>query len=253
MNHALIIASCGSAAPEARAGLAALEKTLADAAPGYICVRAFTSSAVRRVLAERGENVPSPAEALEHLRRGGARKIAVQPTHLLCGNEYSKLKTEILAMADSFEPLIAGRPLLADSMDIRTFASRLSKNYPAISGEIAVFMGHGTENFAGTAYPALQTALRLEGRSDIYTGVMNGWPGLDDILRQLETNRPRRIRLLPLLLTAGKHVRRDLAGEWKERLEQAGHTVQCSFTGLSELPWVQEMYREKLLDILPPE
>lgn len=252
MVHAIIIASSGSSAPEALAGIAALENALSAAAPGCICARAFTSPAIRRVLAERGENVPSPAAALEQLRRAGARRVAVQPTHLICGHEYGKLKADALAAAGSFEYLAVGLPLLAGGGDIREFAARLAQNHPAVSGETAVFMGHGAGHFAGMAYPALQTALRLEGREDIYIGVMNGWPSLGDIIRQLGTNGPRRVRLLPLLLAAGKHARRDLAGTWTERLEQAGHTVQCSLAGLGGLPWVQEMYREKLIGILPP-
>lgn len=221
--------------------------------PSYTCVRVFTSPVIRRILADREENVPSLTEALEQLRRNGTRRVVVQPAHLLSGYEYGKLKTEALAIADSFESLTVGSPLLADSRDILAFAARLSRNHPAAMGETTVFMGHGTEHFAGMAYPALQTALRLMGRDDIYIGVMNGWPGLEDVICQLKADGQRQIHLLPLLLTAGKHVRRELAVEWKERLELAGHTVRCSFAGLSELPWVREMYREKLLDVLPPE
>lgn len=47
-------------------------------------------------------------------------------------------------------------------------------------------MGHGTEHFANAACPALQTALNLLGRTNIYIGTVEGWPGLEDILRQLE-------------------------------------------------------------------
>lgn len=254
MYRALIIASYGSSVPETRAGLAALEKTLTGAAPGYSCLRIFTSPIIRRVLAERGEHVPGLTEALEHLRRGGARRVVVQPTHLLYGAGYGELEAEALAMADSFESLATGRPLLADGGSIRAFAARLSRNCPAAEGGAIVFMGHGTEHPAGTAAcPALQTALRLAGRNDIYIGVMNGRPGLADVIRQLGAGGPRQVRLAPLLLSAGTHVRRELTGEWKAHLERAGHTVRCSFAGLCELPWVREMYREKLLGILPAE
>ena len=94
-------------------------------------------------------------------------------------------------------------------------------------------------------YPALQTALHLLGRNDIYIGTVEGWPGLEEILRQLEPGGARRIDLLPLMLVAGDRARNDMAVEWKSRLEGMGHTVVCSFTGLGELPWVQEMYRER--------
>ena len=135
-----------------------------------------------------------------------------------------------------------------DTGDIRRFARCLSRDCPAEAGGAVVFMGHGTEHFANAAYPALQTALRLEGREDVYIGTVEGWPGLADILRQL--GGPRRVKLLPLMLVAGDHARNDMAGTWKQALEEAGHTVSCSFTGLGELPWVQEMYRERLLDMM---
>ena len=52
-------------------------------------------------------------------------------------------------------------------------------------------------------------------------------PGLEDVVRQLAPEGPRHIRLAPLMLVAGEHARSDMAGEWKGRLEAAGHTVQC--------------------------
>ena len=85
------------------------------------------------------------------------------------------------------------------------------------------------------------------GRDDIYIGTVEGWPGLEDVLRQLKPCGPLKVRLQPLMLVAGDHARNDMAGEWRERLEQAGHTVTCSFIGLGELPWVQKMYQERLL------
>lgn len=110
-------------------------------------------------------------------------------------------------------------------------------------------MGHGTEHFANAAYPALQTALALLGRDDIYIGTVEGWPGLEDILRQLDPGGVREIRLLPLMLVAGDHAQNDMAGAWKTWLEQADYTVGCSFTVPGELPWVQEMYRERLEEL----
>lgn len=103
---------------------------------------------------------------------------------------------------------------------------------------------------ANAAYPALQTALDLLGRKDIYVGTVEGWPGLEDVLRQLEPGGPWRIGLLPLMLVAGDHARNDMAGDWKSRMEKAGHTVTCTFTGLGQLAWVQKMYQEKLAALL---
>ena len=39
--------------------------------------------------------------------------------------------------------------------------------YPQKDGGAVVLLGHGTEHFANAVYPALQTALRLEGREGL--------------------------------------------------------------------------------------
>lgn len=251
MERALVVASFGAGAPEARSAITAVEDALRQGAPGYGFVRVFTSSAVRRVLAGRGERVLSLTEALEALRSAGTRRVLVQPTHLLCGVEYDRLKAEAEAFSGDFETLDLGRPLLADAEDVRRFANRLGAAHPARGGgAVTVFLGHGTEGPAGAVYPALQTGLRLEGREDLLVGAVKGWPTLDDVLRQLEPGGPRRIELVPLMLTAGYHARKDMAGEWKPRLEQAGRRVACLFIGLGERSWVQRMYRERLDELL---
>ena len=250
MKQTLVVASFGTSVPEARIGITAVEKALAAAAPGYTCTRAFTSPTIRRILKGRGEDVPSLTEALERLAAEGVRRVVVQPTHLLYGYEYDNLKAEAGAMAGRFETLLVGRPLLADNNDLQRFARQLSQDHPAEDGTVTVFMGHGTEHFANAAYPALQTALHLMDRHDLFIGTVEGWPGLDDILRQLAQGGSRKVRLLPLMLVAGDHARKDMDKDWRSRLEAAGHTVTCSFTGLGQLPWVQEMYRERLMKLL---
>ena len=167
MERGMIAVSFGTSVPEAQTAVEAVENALRREAPGYSFARAFTSPTIRRVLAGRGERVPSLTEALEALRAAGVRRAAVQPTHLLYGVEYDKLKAETEAFAGAFDVLALGRPLLADTGDIKRFAARLSQAYPLAEGSAAVFMGHGTDHFANAVYPALQTGLRLEGRGDL--------------------------------------------------------------------------------------
>lgn len=250
MDKGLVIVSFGTSVPEARRAVTAVEDALRHSAPGWETVRAFTSPTIRRILAGRGETVPSLPEALEHLRSEGVRRIAVQPTHLLYGFEYDKLRAEAEALSGGFDALSVGCPLLADTADLRRFAAGLSGTYPPEDGGAVVLMGHGTEHFANAVYPALQTGLRLAGREDMLVGTVEGWPALEDVVRLLAAEGPRHVRLVPLMLVAGEHARSDMAGVWKRLLEEAGHTVQCSFTGLGEFPWVQEMYQERLAKLL---
>lgn len=249
-ERAVVVASFGTSVPEARGSITAVEESLAAAAAGYACVRAFTSPAIRRILKERGEAVPGLAEALEALAAEGVRQVVVQPTYFLYGREYDKLREEAEALSGRFSSLTVGRPLLSDSGDVRRFALRLSQAYPAAEGAAAVFMGHGTGRPAHAVYPALQAALDRLGRGDLCVGTVKGSPTPEDILRRLEPGGARQITLLPLMLVAGAHARNDMAGVWKPRLERAGHRVTCSFRGLGELDWVREMYRERLEALL---
>lgn len=248
MRQALVMLSFGTSVPEARVSIEAVEKALGEAAAEYTSVRAYTSPTIRRILAGRGEKVPSLTEALEQLYSEGVKRVLVQPTHLLYGYEYDKLKAEAEGYFDRFEQLIVGEPLLADHSDILRFAEKIVETCPRQQGEAIVYMGHGTGHAANAVYSALQTALNEAGRSDIYIGTVEGWPGLAEILQMLKA--PCKVRLLPLMLVAGDHARKDMAVAWKKELEQAGHAVQCAFTGLGELSWVQGMYQDKLMKIL---
>lgn len=248
MRGGLVLVSFGTSVPEARRAVTAVEDVLRRTAPDWEAVRAFTSPTIRRILAERGEQIPSLTEALERLHDEGVSQVVVQPTHLLYGYEYDKLRAEAERFSGCFETLSTGRPLLADNNDILCFAEKLAETHPAQEGAAVVYMGHGTEHFANAVYPALQTALHLAGRDDIYIGTVEGWPGLEDILRQLKT--PSRVALLPLMLVAGDHARNDMDIDWRQRLEQAGHSVTCAFTGLGELAWVQKMYQDRLSETL---
>ena len=99
-EQAVVITSFGTSVPEARISITLVEEALAAAAKNWTCVRAFTSPTIRRILKERGEDIPSRTEALERLSTDGIRKVIVQPTHLLYGYEYDKLKAEAAAFAD---------------------------------------------------------------------------------------------------------------------------------------------------------
>jgi len=92
------------------------------------------------------------------------------------------------------------------------------------------------------------------GRGDILVGAIEGWPGLDELLPVLERQGAERVILAPLLLTAGAHVREDIAGpgpeSWKSRLEAAGLTVHPVLEGLGRLPQVQGLYVRRLEQLL---
>lgn len=250
MKQAVLCVSFGTSVPEARVSITAVEETLRQASPDRLFLRAFTSPTIRRVLAERGEEVPGVAEALERLWEQGVREVLVQPTHVLYGHEYDKLRRETENWRDRFDQLELGRPLLADAADIQALAEAVGEAYPPCDGETLVLLGHGTDHFANAVYPALQTAFRLNGRTDVLVGTVEGWPDYGDVARQVRSGSGQRVHLAPLMLVAGDHAVNDMAGggpdSWASRLAAEGCEVRCTMRGLGQLPTVRALYRAHL-------
>ena len=198
MKQALLAVSFGTSVPRARQDIEAVERVLAAGAPERAFCRAYTSPTIRRILAERGEPVSGLPEALEALAAAGVEDVAVQPTHLLYGFEYDKLKADAAAFAGRFARLALGRPLAADSESLRALAACMARRFGQPEGGALVLLGHGTEHFANMVYPAMQTALRLAGGRRAYMGTVEGWPGFDEVLAQLRRLLPEDIGALTL-------------------------------------------------------
>lgn len=123
MKKALVIVSFGTTYERARRSIDAVERALAQAAEGYDVFRAYTSSIVRKVLKSRGEIVPSLEEALEKLANESYDTVFVQPTHLLCGNEYDeKIRASYMRYAGRFLRGGIGKPLIANNDDLLKLA-----------------------------------------------------------------------------------------------------------------------------------
>ena len=124
MKKALVIVSFGTTYERARRSIDAVERALAQAAEGYDVFRAYTSSIVRKVLKSRGEIVPSLEEALEKLANESYDTVFVQPTHLLCGNEYDeKIRASYMRYAGRFLRGGIGKPLIANNDDLLKLAA----------------------------------------------------------------------------------------------------------------------------------
>ena len=87
MKQAILVVSFGTAVPRARDDIEAVETELRALRPQLPFYRAFTSPRIRRILADRGETIPSLEDALEQMQRDGITDAAVQPTHILYGYE----------------------------------------------------------------------------------------------------------------------------------------------------------------------
>ena len=118
--------------------------------------------------------------------------------------------------------------------------SSIAQSYD--SNTAVCFLGHGSKTRPNTVYTSLQALLP----KSCFLGVLSGRPNAADVLSQLRASPYRRVVLHPLLLSAGGHALRDMAGDsetsWKSVFEKSGYPVQCVLRGLGEYPAIQALF-----------
>lgn len=229
--------------------IAAIERDLAAAFPERTLRRAFTSGMVlRRWKKERGVEIDDVPAALERLAGEGYTDLLLQPTHVVNGEEYHKMLQQAELFRDRFDRLAVGAPLLTAAEDYLDLGRVLMEVLPPKAEERAVlYMGHGSEHQANSAYALMEYAFHDLGRSDVIVGTVEGYPDFEAALRRLK-ERPavKEVELRPLMTVAGDHAKNDLAGEeedsWKNILEGMGYRVSCVLTGLGEYPQVRALF-----------
>lgn len=215
----------------------AAEADLSAAFPQLPCYRAFTSAVVRRRLAGRMA-VDGVEEALARMAAGGLEGALVQPTLLIPGEEYDRLRARI--PADGRFAL--GDPLLRDEADLAAMAAILREAYPLDKDTVLLAMGHGTTHSANGLY--LRLARHMA--PDMALCTVEGRPSFREAVDALLAQPRRKVHLVPLLLVAGDHSKNDMAGpgpdSLRSLLERAGFQVSWSLRGLGELPAVRRRF-----------
>lgn len=248
MKTALLVVSFGTTHPDTLEDtIAATENTLAAAFPQYPIYRAFTSAIVRRRLKSKyGLHADSVEEALARIGAEGFSQVLIQPTMVIPGEEYDRLLACVQAAAGSLSTRV-GRPLLCGGADLDAIIGILRDAFPVDDDTVLLFMGHGTKHGASGIYTRL--ARKMEALSG---GAMTActMDAFDAALETLSAGSRRKVRLVPLLFTAGTHAKEDMAGRLRATLEAAGFTVEPIFQSLGQLEAIREMYVRRVAEIL---
>ncbi len=235
----ILLVSPGTAAPDNRkSALTGIKRTVAEQFPGWELREAFTSII---------------NEALEKAEAESVRRLIVQPLHLMHGREYAKVVCALRERGRYFAQVVLGEPLLSSDAD---FAAVLLAVIRRDDGRTAVcLVGHGSggslEANADDIYIKMQKKLIQAGYKNYYVGVLKGKPSLEDIRNALKGDflgKYRRVVLLPFMIEAGSHAKRDVAGAWKRELERDGYEVVCILEGLGQIRQVQKLYAQHIRD-----
>ena len=243
----LVAASFGTSHEHTfKKNIKAVEERIEAEFPGWKTARVYTSGIIRKVLAGRGIDVDDLSSCLEKAKAGGIKQAAVLPTHLLYGVEYEKLVSLGDEFKDSFDSLEFGKPLLADTRDLLELTEIIADEFPKKEGRCIILMGHGTEHYVNPVYASLEYMFRQLGRSDILVGTVEAYPELEHVLSLVKAGGYKAAAVTPLMLVAGDHAAKDMAGDdkdsWKSQLEALGLDVTVVMRGLGEIPAVQDMY-----------
>lgn len=186
------------------ASLGLLEAGLAQAFPGFPVFRAF--------LSHQFPEVPTLEQALLNL--SGYDQILVQPMLVAPGPAYEEILQRCIGCA-------IGTPLLAH----RDFLTALRRRF---SGPLLLML-HGA--------PGLKLVLPSLPQ-DTYLAALRGSPTLSSVLPALSGQT---VRLIPLLLTAGCHLHRDLA-LWQAQLERSGCIPVLHRQPLAHWPEIPQLF-----------
>jgi sirohydrochlorin cobaltochelatase len=188
----------------------------------------------------------------------GFTHVAVQSLHTIAGEEFHELKQTVRAFGhipEGFHKISTGLPLLGDQKDMERVVSAIISTIPEQRKpeDAVVLMGHGTSHGSNAVYAALMWQLQLQD-PNLFLGVVEGFPEINDILPILKERNIQKVWLMPFMSVAGDHARNDMAGpeedSWKSVLNHAGINGEVILRGTGEYDEFVEIWIDHIRDIL---
>ncbi|MGL5053467.1 MAG: sirohydrochlorin cobaltochelatase [Cetobacterium sp.] len=210
---------------------------------------AYTSRIINRILLKRGIKNLNTTEILEKLLEEGYKHVILQPSYIINGTEMEALKREAENYSDKFEEIRVGTALLSSIEDYFNVLKVLEEEIVDLKNdEGLVMVGHGTNHPALSAYPMLNYIVK-DLKLPIYIGTIEGYPGLEKVIKELKRDKKNKVRLTPFMFLAGDHAKNDIGVDWKDTLEANGIKVTLNLKGLGEIEKIQNIFIEKIRNL----
>lgn len=266
MKQAILVVAFGSTVDSAREqNIDSIVDYIRQSFPDYTVKLAFSSRIIVKRLRERGIIVPTEQGALEQLIQDGYTHVYVQPLHFTGGEEFDKLKHNILAHEGEgqLEVLRVGRPLVyymaqedhPDDYQILIDRFIKSLNIPDEDGLLLV--GHGGLGSGNSSYGNLQFKLIRAGLTNVRVAVLENAPYITDVAlpwEWLDGKRPKTIYVHPLLLVLGDHAQNDLFGDEDDsvvnEIAAAGYEVKPINSALGSYDVIHDIFRQHVQDCI---
>ena len=254
MKKGILLVGFGTTVPEARVSYENIERSVKEAFPGMPVYWSYTSRIIIRKMANEGQHLFTPEEALASMMREDFTHVAVQSLHTIPGEEFHGVVENVhkfAGMNKGLRKVLVGYPLMASSEDVQRAAENILKVIPKDrkKKDAVVLMGHGTHHPANVYYAALNYHVQKMDPK-VFVGTVEGWPEIDEITSELKQQRIKKAYLMPFMSVAGDHARNDMAGpgedSWKSILEKEGITCVPVLRGTAEYQEFVDLWVEHL-------
>ncbi|HED30863.1 MAG TPA: sirohydrochlorin cobaltochelatase [Prosthecochloris aestuarii] len=269
-RKAILLAHFGTSFVSALPSLQNIRQRVQDEFPGVEVRSCFTSNMIRNIWSARRRKpekwleqgvpedvlyVQSFLGAIGGLQSDNYRTIVVQPTHVYHGEQYEDLKSHVTALQSirtikqvwaPFDKLVLSRPALGtygiehDYLDdleevVRVVEADVQK--AGATGAGMLYVAHGNEFFSSGVFHEMLNSLRKRNPSTaVHIGMVEGYPGVEEIVAELKTAGVCKVLMKPFMITAGDHAHHDIdndePGSWRGELENAGIEVVTEMEGL---------------------
>lgn len=283
---AILLASFGTTVPSGVIALNNITEQVRKAYPGTEVRITFTSNMVRAVWKKRraeadkwlAQGIPPEIlhvkniiQAMGDLQEDGYRNIIVQPTHMFYMEQSYDLNNYISALGSiktlkakwqPFDTVVMGRPALGMPGDRYSYHDDVDRVVRSLANDVELarkegasllYMGHGNEYWSTGIYTETEKKMRIAYPDvQIFIGVVEGTPVIDDLLPAMKAAKSKKIILRPFMITAGDHAVNDMAGtekdSWKSILSAEGFVVQPVLEGLGSNPVFAALFVENIAD-----
>jgi sirohydrochlorin cobaltochelatase len=254
MDYPIVIAAFGTTS-RARATYAVVDTRLKTRFPENEIYWAYSSRIVRHKLSQNDIELPSPPMVLNKIAAIGHKWAVVQSFNMICGHEFDRLKDEVL---NGPVRVSIGHSLLCGSNDFMAVSKAMAPVFAKDPDEAVVLIGHGTDHYSWSVYPAFEHLLKQQYGNRAFVGVVEGdWPTREDTINQVTTAGFKHVRLVPFMLVAGMHFKEDLAGpedSWKVAFEDRKIAVSLELDAIGSYPGIIDIFGdhiESAMDVIP--
>lgn len=223
--------------------------------PGHNMIWTYSSRMVRDALKkEKNMDLKDPGQVLESLARKGHPWAVLQSLHLIGGHELHRLAAErnSVKMRTSL-----GLPLLSSYQDFKDVARALKPVISQDPDKAILVLGHGTDHPSWTSYFALEAIMVQEYGSRVFSGVVEGFPEMDETMDRILKKGFKKVLIVPLLLVAGTHFMKEITGDgdsWQKQLEHYSIEVSLVTHGVGHLDGITRIFSRHIkeaLDVIP--